>query len=329
MERFYRITAFICFLLLSVSCSFQVEKEIEQHPNPSNDEETSVARDNISFAIVYPVAHPFFEGVTMSATEAAEQLGMDIIIRAPATATVEEQIQIMDHLIQQNVQGIAIGPTDSAALTPFINKAVEAGIQVICFDTDAPESQRLSYIGTDNLAAGEHIGEVVARLINYEGSILISTGLLTMQNLNSRIDGVKKVINRYPDIEILDIRSSDGIPSKTILNIEEMIAEHPDFKALIGIDSLSGPAAVTVWKAQGIQDKVAVTFDDLPMTLEGVSNHQITSTISQRQYTWGKLIVERLHAANQGEPIPTFELTETLEVNADNIHDYISNPMDQ
>ncbi|WP_051556669.1 substrate-binding domain-containing protein [Alkalihalobacterium bogoriense] len=323
MERLLCITTFIC-LFLSVSCSFQTENVIESNLEALNEESTSLPSQNITFAIIYPVAHPFFEGVTISATETAELLGVDLIIRAPATATVEEQIQIIDNLIHQEVNGIAIGPTDSAALTPFIDKAIDSGIQVICFDTDAPESKRLSYIGTDNYSAGEHLGEVVARLMDYEGTIISSTGLSSMQNLNSRIEGVNKSLQKYPNIEIVDIRYSDGIPSNTIANIEEMIAEYPDFTALVGIDSLSGPAAVTVFKAQGLNDKIAVTFDDLPMTLKGITTKQITSTISQSQYAWGELIIQSLFDAHHGNNIPMYELTETLEVNDTNIQQYIS-----
>ncbi|MFA9556761.1 substrate-binding domain-containing protein [Evansella sp. AB-rgal1] len=325
MKKLLQLLGCISVLFFFISCSNQVVYEVEKDAELVNNIESHNPKENPTFAIVYPVAHPFFESVTISAKETAELLGVNIIIRAPATATVKEQIQIMNNLIQQEVDGIAIGPTDSVSLTPFINKAIDMGINVICFDTDAPESNRISYIGTDNLSAGEHLGEVVARLIDYEGSIIVSTGLSSMLNLSTRVEGLQNIINNYPNIEIKDIRSSDGIPSKTMSNIEEMISDYPEFKALVGIDSLSGPAAVTVWKAKGINNKVSVTFDDLPMTIDGVINNQISSTISQSQFTWGTLIVERLYEAHQGIEIPKLELTETMEVNGENVKEYISN----
>jgi len=311
---------------MAVSCN-----PAENNSQPINREtitkEVNSMEDKLTFAIVYPVAHPFFELVTLGANETEESMEteIEIIVRAPTTVSAEEQVDIMDSLINQNVDGIAIGPTDSALLTPVINKAIEAGINVICFDTDAPESERVSYIGTDNFAAGEHLGEVVAESLEEKGSIIISTGLSTMLNLNTRIEGVKAKLKDYPDIEILDIKSSDGIPSKTLTNIEEMVEEYPQFDALVGIDSLSGPAALTVWKAKGVNDKVAITFDDLPKILDGILHKQITSTISQSQYTWGELIVESLYEAHLGNDIVPFQITETTEINSTNIEEHLLN----
>ncbi|WP_416151620.1 sugar ABC transporter substrate-binding protein [Salipaludibacillus sp. HK11] len=326
MKMLFPMAACLVLLTITVSCKSVENNQEDLNTQSVNDIETSTTNEEkLTFAIVYPVAHPFFELVTLGAREMVENIGeeVDIVVRAPNVASVEEQLQIMDSLIKQNVDGIAIGPTDSAILTPFINKAIDAGINVICFDTDAPESNRVSYIGTDNLSAGEHLGEVVAEALDYEGAVIVSSGLSTMLNLNTRIDGVIEKFKEYPDIEIMDIRYSDGNPSKTLTNIEEMVDEFPEFDALIGIDSLSGPAAVTVWKAKGLQEKSVITFDDLPMILDGIENNHITSTISQSQYTWGELIIESLYDSYLGEDIAPYQITETIEVNSTNIDEYL------
>lgn len=321
-----RKLSFIAFIALSclislvlTSCSIDRNSKLNPITTLPVEEITENDEQRRTFAIVYPVAHPFFEGVTRSAKQTADMLDVEVVIHAPDN--VEQQIQIMDHLIKSSVDGIGIGPTDPAALTPFIDKAIQAGIKVICFDTDAPDSKRLSYIGTDNLLAGQHIGEVVAQLLDYEGTVIASSGISTMLNLNTRIEGFKQVIEQYPNIEILDIRYSNGMPANTLSNIEEMVRDYPQFNALIGMDSLSGPAAVTVWKALGLE-KIVVTFDDLPAILDGIENGQITSTISQHQTMWGQLIVERLNEALDGKDIPLFEDTETIEINRNNLSQF-------
>lgn len=321
-----RKLSFIAFIALSclislvlTSCSIDRNSKLNPITTLPVEEITENDEQRRTFAIVYPVAHPFFEGVTRSAKQTADMLDVEVVIHAPDN--VEQQIQIMDHLIKSSVDGIGIGPTDPAALTPFIDKAIQAGIKVICFDTDAPDSKRLSYIGTDNLLAGQHIGEVVAQLLDYEGTVIASSGISTMLNLNTRIEGFKQVIEQYPNIEILDIRYSNGMPANTLSNIEEMVRDYPQFNALIGMDSLSGPAAVTVWKALGLE-KIVVTFDDLPAILDGIENGQITSAISQHQTMWGQLIVERLNEALDGKDIPLFEDTETIEINRNNLSQF-------
>lgn len=329
MKRIQKILIYLFSVIVLSSCNHYIQfdsdsnqaKNEKNHVSKDSNSKTTKLEHRLTFGIIYPVAHPFFEAVTLSAKEKAEQMGINIVIQAPDATNVAQQIQIFENMIQNNYDGIAIGPTDPIALTPYINRAVENGINVICFDTDAPESKRLSFIGTDNIAAGKHLGDVVARFLNYEGSIIVSSGISTMLNLNARIEGLKEFLGKYPNIKILDIKYSDGIPSKTLHNIENMVDQYPNFDALVGVDSLSGPAAVTVWKATGLNKKV-IAFDDLKTILNGIANKQITSTISQQQFKWGELIINTLYQAYQGKEVSTTVYTDTYEVNLGNLSSY-------
>lgn len=287
----------------------------------SEQEARHSEQEQPTFAILYPVAHPFFESVTINAEQYARENGYQTVIRAPREPAVENQIRWMEHFIEMEVDGIAIGPSDANALTPFINKAMDAGIPVICFDTDAPDSKRISYIGTDNYNAGQHLGEVAAELIDYEGKVIGSTGLSSMLNLSTRVEGAKDVFAQYPGIELVEVRSSGGIAGNTTANIKQMTDEHPDFDVFVGFDSLSGPAAIMVWKAKGL-DQPAVTFDDLPENLKGMENGQITRIISQRQFTWGELMIEHLNQALHHEDISEIVHTSTVEINRANLNQY-------
>lgn len=272
------------------------------------------------FGIVYSVVHPFFDGCTQGAEDKAKELGnIELIIKAPDTADASKQIEIVEGLIAMGVDGLAIGPTDTAALTPYIDAAAKAGIAVVTFDSDAADSARLGYIGTDNVKAGRHMGEVLGTLLGGKGKVLVSMGVSTQQNLIQRLDGVKAVLaESYPGIQIVDEKSSQGDTSIALANIENMVTANPDFDALIGIDAAAGPAAVVAWKAQGLQ-KPVITFDDTDDIIQGVRDGQITVTIAQNQYVWGTTIVEELLAACQGAEIPVNFDTGTREVNADNV----------
>jgi len=272
-----------------------------------------------TFAIIYPVIHPFFEPCSRGAEEAAAKLGYKVIINGPVTADVNLQIQIMENLIAQKVDGIAIGPTESTALTPLINRAMDQGIKVVCFDTDAPQSKRLGYIGTNQDNFGLHMGEVLGTTLNGRGKVLVSMGVPTQLNLQQRLAGVKKVVSeKYPGISFIDEQTGEGDPNKTLANIETMVNAHPDFDALIGIDAAAGPATAIVWKAKGLK-KPTIVADDTDDIIQGVKEGHITYTIAQNQYIWGKTIVEELKDACDGKKISAFFDTGTRAVNRQNV----------
>jgi ribose transport system substrate-binding protein len=306
----------LCLLLLG-SCKQQSLPEPK--PTPSVTEQKN--HPNRTFAIIYPMSHPFFETITKQAEEAAAKQQVSMIIKSPDEANLEQQIRMMETLIKQKVDGIAIDPIDPNALTPYINKAMEAGIKVICFDSDAPASKRLSYIGTNNREAGKHLAETVAGLMKGRGMILGSTGASTMLNMKERIQGFQETLNNYPDIQLLELRSNQGDPAIALKNLEEMIGAHPHFDAFVGMDSLSGPAAILVWKAKGLH-QTAVSFDDMPDILSGITNGQLTATISQRANKWGELLVTRLNQACDGPSIPLLDDTGIATITKENVKEY-------
>jgi ribose transport system substrate-binding protein len=257
-----------------------------------------------SFAVIYPVIHPVFEPVNEGALAKAKEMGVSVDFFGPDIADPALQIQIVENLIAKKVDGIAIGPTDSAALTPLINRAIAQGIKVLCFDSDAPQSNRAGYIGTININFGKHMGEVLGQTLNGKGNVLVSQGVATQQNLIERLQGVKEVCSqKYPGIVFIDEQSGAGDPNRTLANIENMVNAHPNFDALIGIDAAAGPAAAIVWKAKGLKQPVIVG-DDTSDIIQGVKDGFITYTIAQNQYIWGQKIVEELSDLCDGKTIP-------------------------
>lgn len=279
--------------------------------------------ENWKFAIVYPIVHPFFNETTRGAQDAAKEFGVEVEVLGPDTADISKQVAIVEGLIARGIDGIGLGVLDPTALTPYINSAIEKGIPVVTFDTDAPLSKRLCFIGTNNVEAGKHAARVAVSLLEKKygapkGKICISMGVPTQLNLNQRLEGFKEVIAQYPDIQIVDIQTGYGDPEKTTANIENMVTAHPDMDLLFGVDAQAGPSAVVVWKARGLKIAI-VTFDDLPDIIAGVREGIITVTIVQRQYNWGYLIVESLVKAKKDKPLPVNMDTGTIEVTLDNV----------
>lgn len=297
-------------------------------PSESASAETE-STGKLTFAIVIPNIHPFFDPITIGAQDKLKELGVDaeVVCEGAMNGDVSQQVQIMEDLITRKVSGIAIGACDSDALTPYINKAVEAGIPVVSFDTDAPDSKRMGYIGTDNFKAGQAMGETLGEALNGKGNVICETGVVSQAGLIQRIEGVQSVLDeKYPDIKIVQQQASGGDVSKALSDIENMITAAPDFDALIIMDA-AGENGVTAFKSRGWtkEDKILITFDDLDPVIKGVKDGQIYATVTQGQYNWGVNIAEKLYDLVQGKEIPANTDTGYVLINADNVNEKYPN----
>ncbi|MBD3921653.1 substrate-binding domain-containing protein [Paenibacillus sp. PR3] len=267
----------------------------------------------LTFGILYPFAHPFYETITEQAQQAAGPQHVTLLVQAPDEANAEQQIRMMENMINRHVDGIAVDPIDAAAMRPVIDKAIAAGIPVICFESDAPDSRRLSFIGADNRLAGQRMGGLLDGLLGGRGMILVETGTSHMDSLNKRLEGLRHYLESYTEIQVLDVRYNDGSEATAQTDLEQMIDDHPHFDAFIALDPLSVSAAVLVWKAMGLS-RHALTFGMMPEIEDAIRNGQLTATVSQYEQEWGSLIVARLLQAADGHKLPSFSDTGMTDV---------------
>ncbi|WP_341279597.1 substrate-binding domain-containing protein [Paenibacillus sp. FSL H8-0537] len=279
---------------------------------------STAAPDIATFGIIYPMAHPYYETVTESAKAAAALRGVQLIVKAPDEANLEQQIRMMETMIASQVDGIALDPIDAEALVPVINKAVQAGITVICFESDSPSSKRAAFIGTDHAAAGAQMGHMLSELLGGRGMVIVENGMTRMKSLSERLEGMLTYINEQTDIQVLEVQYNEGNETRALAQLEKMIDDHPHFDALVSMDALSGSASVLVWKAQGL-NRYSLTFGMMPEIQEAIHNGQITASLSQNEQLWGTRIIERLLQAFAGETLPLFDDTGTLEITQEDI----------
>src|SRR5258708_21710743 len=118
--------------------------------------------------------------------EGKEYGKVGILWSGPATADQLKQKEILESFITQKVDGIAISTLNGDFLTETINKAIDAGIPVVTWDSDAPKSKRIAYYGVDDFAGGKILGEQAVRLLNGKGKVAIITSV-GATNLEGRL----------------------------------------------------------------------------------------------------------------------------------------------
>lgn len=297
-----------------------------QEAAPAAEEAAEPAAQKMVFGVVPKITHPFYDDVLAGLEEQSSQMeGVEYQWVAPPTGNPAEQVQILEDLINKGVDGIGLAPLEAASVEPVIAQAKAAGIPVVTFDSDAPDSERVAYYGTDNRAAGRQQAEVMAEAIGGKGKVALVTGSLVMANLNERMEGVKEVFaEKYPDIEIVDTIATDDDFAKGLEVCESMLRAYPDLNGVIGI-SMTGSVAMPKVLADPAfadrKDVVVVGFDDFEDTLKGIRDGYILATMVQRPKQMGVHVIEGLYNLCEGKTAESVD-TGIVVVTKDNIDSY-------
>lgn len=290
---------------------------------------SAMAKDagDITIAVIPKVAVPFFDDCNAGADAAAKTLGVNYQWVVPQNTQGSTQVKIMEDLIARHVDGIAISVNEPKSVEGVIQQAIDAGISVVTFDSDSAASARSMYIGTINEQAGVTMGNSMADAIGGKGKVAIVTGQLGASNLNERIDGVKKALAAYPEIEVVAMEGTEDDLARAVSVTEAILRANPDLAGVFGISQVGGPAVAKVLEQREFNEmagKLKVfAFDDLPDTIRGVKEGFITGIMVQRPVTMGQLAVEHLYAQIQGEETnPQNVDTGVTVVNADNLTSY-------
>jgi ribose transport system substrate-binding protein len=260
---------------------------------------------DVKIAVIPKVAVPFFDDCNNGAKAAADKLGVQYQWVVPQNTQGSTQVRILEDLIAKKVDGIAISVNEPKSVEAAIKKAMASGIKVLTFDSDSAKSGRSMYIGTINAAAGETMGESMAKAINGEGDVAILTGQLGAANLNERIAGIKKSLAKYPKIKVVATEGTEDDLAKAVSTTESIFRANPKLKGIFGVSQVGGPAVSKVMATKEFaskKDAVKVfAFDDLPDTVKGVKEGYIQGIMVQRPVTMGRLSVEHLVKQITGE----------------------------
>lgn len=216
----------------------------------------------------------------------AEHPEFDMEFKIPQQGTVEEQKRIIEDLITRGVKGMAISPKDPANMTDIINEAAKRMI-VITQDSDAPQSNRAVYVGTNNYGAGREAGKAMKEILPNGGKVVAFVGTLDAENASERRRGFVDEIEGS-GIELIATRTDETDRAKAKANVQDSILAYPEVAAFLGLWSYNGPMIARVLEESGKAGEIkAVSFDEEVETLEAVKNGTIYATVVQKPYEFG------------------------------------------
>jgi len=276
------ISAFVCTLLLGFVLS-----GCQRAGTPTNVNGGNTAGGKHKLAFVTNNASDFWVIARKGTEKAAkENPNIEVQFTIPADGTAAEQQRLVDDLLARGIHGIAISPVDPANQTQMLNRVASQTL-VVTQDSDAPNSNRVCYVGTDNVAAGRQAGELLKEALPNGGKIMVFVGVLDAENARQRYQGLKEAL-AGSNISIIDVRTDNTDRVRAKANAADTLVNNPDIAGMVGLWSYNGPAILSAVKEANKVDKVKiVAFDEEDPTLSGIKEGAIYATVVQQPFEFG------------------------------------------
>lgn len=274
--------------------------------------------------VVKSLGNGFFDAAAKGAEEAAAELGdIELIYTGPTTATAEAQIEVVNSLIAQQVDAIAISANDPDALVPVLQRAMQRGIKVVSWDSGvAPEGRQIHLNPSETALIGETIIKLAADYLPEGGDVAILSAASTATNQNAWIEAAKAVIpEKFPNINLVATVYGDDDSVKSTEEARGLIAAYPNLKAIIAPTTVGVVAAAQVVTDQNLIGKVNVTGLALPSEFKQF----IDNGASQAVALWNPIdlgysavyLANDLIKGEEAAPGATFSIGKVGEVTLD------------
>jgi ribose transport system substrate-binding protein len=251
---------------------------------------------------------------------AKEKMTIEVAWLTPPTEDGEVQAQRIRQAVNDGAGAILIAASDAGKVTGAINDAVDRGVPVMTFDSDAPQSKRFAYYGVDDVKTGQAVMAELAKQLDGKGRIAILAGNQNAPNLQHRVQGVKEEAKKYPGIQIAGTFNHVETPQDAAAEVIRVNNAYPDVRgwAMVGAWPLFTQSLLT--DLDPARQKV-VAVDALPIELPYVERNIAPVLLAQPVYNWGKVGVETivdkvLHKKDPAAPIIRMDL---VRVSKDNL----------
>ena len=266
--------------------------------------------------------HLFWQSVHAGAVAAGRETNVEIVWNGPESENdFTGQLKIVEAMINQRVDAIALAPIDKTAMVAVVERAGRENIPVIIFDSGIDTQNFVSQVATDNYAGGQMAAERVAKILNGKGKVAIVAVQPGAASTLLREQGFEETVQKsYPGIQILDKRYGMADFSKSLGITENMLTAHPDLDALFASNESSSVGAAQALKGRKSQVKL-VGFDSSPTLLEDLQTGVIDSLVTQDPFRMGFDCVQAAMKKLQGGTPEKIQNLPPLVVTKENLND--------
>jgi ribose transport system substrate-binding protein len=249
-------------------------------------------------------SHIFWLTVQSGAEAAGQKLGVDVIWNGPPAETeYDRQMQIVDSMIAQHVDGLAVAAAERNALNRSLDRAAQLGIPVTVFDSGVDSTNYMTFLATDNYEAGKMGARELARLVGAKGTVAMvmhAPGSASTMDRERGFDDVMKA--EFPQINVVARQFGMSDRSQAMGAAENILTAHPDLNGIFASSEPSSIGASLALKSRGLSGKVKfVSFDSSDSLIEDLKGGTIDAMVVQDPFKMGfeavKTLVDKLNGA--------------------------------
>src|SRR5260370_4858230 len=278
---------------------------------------------------------PYGQEAEAGLRDVAKEMGLGVKadMDGPTSYNPKEEVDAFQKAVASHPAGILVSVANPEMFQAPIAAAIASGIPVICLDSDAPDSKRVMFIGTDNFRAGQERANSTAAILKGHGDIVLVTipGQLTLEE---RVRGANDALKKYPGINVVQTIDDKGDSNKAFDAVNAILtAKKPKVDGILCLEASGGAGAASALRRVDMNGKVpVVSFDKDPETLDWVDRGGINATVAQKPYVmayYGVQFLDDLHhnAVHEfkdwhnapGSPLPAWVDTGTAIIDKSNL----------
>ena len=275
--------------------------------------------------VVANVNDGFYQKAHQGAVEEAAKLGVELIYQGPTQFSAQAEIPVVDTLLAQHPDAIAIAPADPTALIAPLKKWAEAKIPIVTYDgyLTNPPFPIVSEVMSDNLAGGRLAGEEMGKLIGGKGKVAIIDLAAGLKVLNDRKDGfIAALKEKYPDVQVVDTQLTglDFPRAQTI--VQTYVNKYPDLAGIFCTYSFATEFGGAGLLSVHAQDRIKlVGFEAGPKEIQLIRQGVLKATVAQKPADEARLAVDYgyYQASGQTDKIEKKQVLGDVVINAENI----------
>ncbi len=254
--------------------------------------------------------HEFWKAVHAGAAKAGKELGVEIVWKGPLKEDdLKSQVDLVQSFTAQGVSGMVLAPLNDSALVAPVRTATTAGVPVVIFDSDLKGQEHVSFVATDNRAAGRLAGERMGRALGGQGNVVVLRYQEGSASTRHREDGFLEAIRGFPQLSLVSDNQYGGATTESAFSASEnlLIAQKAGKGQLHGVfcpnESTTFGMLLALEKA-GLSGKLKlIGFDASSKLVEGVRSGKIDALVLQNPFNMGYLAVKTLVMHLRKEPI--------------------------